>query len=76
MSIEIKGWSWLYSVYGAKLVEDAVALYDSGWRPDDKDDLMQEYELDDDVADKYIDVFIQLDKDGAYKRSTNNPDLD
>ena len=73
MEIEYKGWAWLYSVYGYSLVEDAVALFDGGWRPEDKEDLIREYEFSEDEADKYVDVFERLVKDKAYERESNNP---
>lgn len=61
--MEYKGWKWLYNVYGVSTVDCAIALYDGGWRPEDKEDMINEYDLTDDEADSYIDVFERLLKD-------------
>ena len=61
--MEYKGWKWLYYVYGESTVDCAIALYEGGWRPEDKEDMINEYDLTDDEADSYIDVFERLLKD-------------
>jgi hypothetical protein len=63
MKMEYKGWEWLYSVYGVSTVDCAIALYDGGWRPEDREDLIEEYDLTEDEVDSYIDVFERLLKD-------------
>ena len=61
--MEYKSWKWLYSVYGVSTVDCAIALYDGGWRPEDREDLIEEYDLTEDEVDSYIDVFERLLKD-------------
>lgn len=34
-----------------------------GWRPEDREDLIEEYDLTEDEVDSYIDVFERLLKD-------------
>lgn len=63
MKMEYKGWKWLYSVYGVAAVDCAMSLYDAGWRPEDREDLKEEYDLTEDEVDSYIDVFERLLKD-------------
>ena len=63
MKMEYKGWTWLYSVYGVSTVDCAISLYDAGWRPEDREDLIDEYDLTEDEVDSYIDVFERLLKD-------------
>lgn len=40
-----------------------MSLYDAGWRPEDRENLIEEYDLTEDEVDSYIDVFERLLKD-------------
>lgn len=41
--------------------DDARALYDGGWRADDREDLIKEYELTEDDADSLCDALKKLE---------------
>ena len=40
----------------------AAALYDGGWRAEDKDQLVEEYELTEEEADKLCEILEELEK--------------
>lgn len=44
-----------------RIQDQAVALYDGGWRSDDRDELVQEYGLSDDEADRIVEYLRRLD---------------
>ena len=41
----------------------AAALYDGGWRAEDRDHLIKEYELTEEEADKLCEILEELEKD-------------
>lgn len=41
----------------------AAALYDGGWRAEDKDQIVEEYELTEEEADKLCEILEELEKD-------------
>ena len=41
----------------------AAALYDGGWRAEDKDQIVEEYELTEEEADKLFEILEELEKD-------------
>ena len=41
----------------------AAALYDGGWRAEDRDQLIEEYDLALDEADKLCELLAELEKD-------------
>lgn len=43
--------------------DDAAALYDGGWRKEDHDDLMKEYELTEEEADQICEELEKIQKD-------------
>lgn len=42
--------------------DDASYLYNGGWRSEDKDDLMLEYDIDEDYAVKICEVLAELEE--------------
>ena len=40
----------------------AAALYDGGWRAEDRDQLIEEYELTEDEADKICEILASYEK--------------
>ena len=56
-------WYGLYTVYGIPFVDDAIALYEGGWRSSDRELLKREYNLDEETADAYILVFRRIEED-------------
>ena len=45
-----------------ELESSAAALYDGGWRAKDKEDLMQEYGIDEDKADAICELLKGYEK--------------
>ena len=41
----------------------AAALYDGGWRAEDKDQIVEEYELTEEEADKLCEILAELEND-------------
>lgn len=41
----------------------AAALYDGGWRAEDKDDLMEEYKLTEKEATKICEILTEFEND-------------
>ena len=52
---------------GEKTMKDylasAAALYDGGWRAEDRDQLIEEYDLTEEEADKLCEILEELEKD-------------
>lgn len=47
----------------AEIESMAAALYDGGWRPEDWEDLMKEYELTEDEALRISDELMKIEND-------------
>lgn len=43
------------------LTSSAAALYDGGWRSDDRDELIAEYQLTDEEADELCKILAEFD---------------
>ena len=46
-------------------MDSAAALYDGGWRFEDKDQLVEEYELTEEETEKLCEILAELGKDAA-----------
>ena len=41
----------------------AAALYDGGWKAEDRDQFIEEYELTDEEADKICEILVKYEKE-------------
>lgn len=47
----------------------AAALYDGGWKAEDRDQLIEEYELADEEADKICEILEKYEKENEHEKS-------
>lgn len=47
----------------------AAALYDGGWKAEDRDQLIKEYELTDEEADKICEILEKYEKENNHEKS-------
>lgn len=46
-----------------------AALYDGGWKAEDRDQLIKEYELTDEEADKICEILEKYEKENDHEKS-------